>query len=186
MMRRSRVIGLAMGSVLALGISQAVATAAPTHSAASAQPASTTSDMYVTLYGALDNTPPGSTDIAYPVIHSQAGGTGTYDDPVTFATDKDELPVGTKVYYPYLKKYFIMEDDCTECDEDWTGQGPDGGPNYRHIDLWAGDSENQAILSCENSLTQNGQVPVVVDPPSDETVDTTPIFDTSTNQCYTP
>ncbi|GDY30080.1 hypothetical protein [Gandjariella thermophila] len=47
--------------------------------------------MLVTLYGARDNDPPGSSDISYPQIHSQAGGTGTYDDPITFATDKDEL-----------------------------------------------------------------------------------------------
>ena len=190
-MRRSRVTALALGSLLVLGAAQTAATAAtaaPAHPApaAKAKATTTTTKMYVTLYGALDNTPPGSTDIAYPVIHSSAGGTGTYSDPVTFATDKAELPVGTRVYYPYLKKYFIMEDDCTECDQDWTGQGPDGGPHYRHIDLWAGDSTDNAILACEDSLTQDGQVPVIVDPPSGEPVDTKPIFNTSTLQCYRP
>jgi hypothetical protein len=95
-------------------------------------PGSTTRSFYVTLYGWPDNSPPGGA-IAYPkgdgnsTLHNTAGGTGTFADPVTYATDKAELPVGTKVYYPFLKKYFVMEDDCAECDQVWTGHGPDGG-----------------------------------------------------------
>src|SRR5437764_10053547 len=98
--------------------------------AATAQ-ASTTYSMYVTLYGWLDNSPPGNA-IAYPQIHSGAGGTGTYSDPVTFATDSAELAPGTRVYVSYMKKYFIMEDDCAQCDTDWSSS------RLRHIDLWAG------------------------------------------------
>jgi hypothetical protein len=155
-----------------LGLALAPATAAH---------ASTTYNMYVTLYGWPDNSPPGN-DIAYPVIHDGAGGTGTYSDPVTFATDKSELAAGTRVYYPYLKKYFVMEDDCAECDGDWNGSG------YRHIDLWAGGSNATAsqVLACEDKLTQDGQVPVIVNPPSSETVSGTPIFSTSTKKCYNP
>jgi hypothetical protein len=150
-------------------------------------PASTgggqTQRFLVTFYAAPDNDPPGRT-IAYPKAHSQAGGVGTYRDPITFATSKAELPIGTVVYYPYLKRYFVMEDDCTDCDADWTGGGPNGGPGYRHIDLWAGASTNSGITNCENALTQSGQVPVVVNPPADLTVDTTPIYDGHT--CYSP
>lgn len=154
----------------------------------------TTHPMYVTLYGWADNSPPGP-DIAYPVLHARAGGTGTYTDPVTFATDQKELAPGTIVYYPYLKKYFVMEDDCGDCDKDWEGKGPNGGPGYRHIDLWAGGDANStnprnpegaALRACENALTQAGQVPVIVNPPNTLQVDTTPIFDTRTNQCYHP
>ena len=95
--------------------------------------ASTTTNFLVTLYGWPDNSPPGNAiaypaDGGYPTIHNAAGGTGTYSNPVTFATDQAELPIGSIVYYPYLHRYFIMEDDCTACDQDWTGQGPDGGP----------------------------------------------------------
>ncbi|MBO0839527.1 MAG: carbohydrate-binding protein, partial [Sciscionella sp.] len=99
--------------------------------------ASTTKNFYVTLYGWPDNSPPGG-DIAYPkdggypTIHNSAGGTGTYANPITYATDQSELAVGTKVYYPYLHRYFIMEDDCAECDQDWNDSG-----KY-HIDLWIG------------------------------------------------
>jgi hypothetical protein len=92
---------------------------------ATSAPASTTHSFYVTLYGWPDNSPPGAAiaypkNGGYPTLHNTAGGSGTYSNPVTYATDKSELPVGTKVYYSYLKRYFIMEDDCTECDQDWT------------------------------------------------------------------
>jgi len=66
---------------------------------------------------------------------------------------------GTRVYYAPLQRYFIMEDDCTECDQDWTSSG------YRHIDLWAGgragDNAN-ALYACEDKWTSNAQVPVIV------------------------
>lgn len=154
--------------------------------------ASTTRNFLVTLYGWPDNSPPGD-DIAYPAnggyptIHNVASGTGTYSDPITYATDQAELPIGTIVYYPYLHRYFIMEDDCTECDEDWTGHGPDGGPGLYHIDLWIGGQNGNStdVINCEDDLTQNS-APVIVDPPSNEPVDTTPLFDSTDNVCYNP
>lgn len=177
MTRRIRLVGPALGSLVALAAGQAPAGAIPATTA--------TYRMYVTLYGARDNDPPGTARIAYPVLHSRAGGTGTWDDPVTFATDKAELPPGTRIYYPRLRKYFVMEDDCAACRRDWAGQGA-RGPGYRHIDLWAGDSTDAALSSCERSLTSAGRVPVVVDPLPDEPVDPTPIFDPATLTCYTP
>jgi hypothetical protein len=157
-----------------------------TRSAADSASTSTTRNFLVTLYGWPDNSPPGN-DIAYPVIHNAAGGTGTYNNPITYATDQSELPVGTKVYYPYLHRYFIMEDDCTECDQDWTGQGPDGGPGLYHITLWiGGEGGNPSdVINCEDNLTQNS-AQVIINPPSDEPVDTTPLFDSSSNTCYDP
>ena len=163
---------------------------APTHTTARPTPTATktktqtTVKFYVTLYGAHDNTPANSTAIAYPVIHQRAGGTGTYADPISFATDKSELAIGTRIYYPYLKRYFIMEDDCTECDEDWTGHGPDGGPQFRHIDLWAGDSDDPDIENCEGDLTQDGQVAVIVKPASNLPVSTVPLY--ANGKCYHP
>jgi len=154
--------------------------------------ASTTTNFLVTLYGWPDNSPPGNAiaypeDEGYPTIHDAAGGTGTYSDPITFATDQAELPIGSIVYYPYLHRYFIMEDDCTACDEDWTGQGPDGGPGLHHIDLWIGGEGGNAsdVENCEDNLTQNS-APVIIDPASNEPVDTTPLYNSSTNTCYNP
>jgi hypothetical protein len=152
----------------------------PAHASGPAQ-------FLVTLYGAPDNSPPGD-DIAYPVIHKSAGGTGTYSDPITAASDKGELPVGTKIYVPFLHRYFIMEDDCTECDEDWTGHGPDGGPGLHHVDLWVGGQgahSSKAVISCEDNLTKNS-ASVIVDPPSSEPVDMTPLFNSSQDACYDP
>ena len=147
--------------------------------------ASTTQNYEVTLYGWPDNSPPGNAiaypaDGGFPTVHNAAGGTGTYADPVTYATDQSELAVGTKVYYPYLHRYFIMEDDCVECDQDWSS-------GIRHIDLWVGGQggNSNSVINCEDNLTQ-GTSAVVVDPPSNEPVDTTPLFNSSTNTCYNP
>ena len=146
-------------------------------------------NMLVTLYGWDDNSPPGCAT-AYSGC---AGGMGTYSDPITFATDQSELPVGTLVYYTPLARYFVMGDDCVECDEDWTGQGPDGGPNYRHIDLWAGGAagdNSSALIACEDNWTSNGQVSVIVNPPSGEPVANSgnggPVFVASTSHCWQP
>jgi hypothetical protein len=158
---------------------------------ASAAYAATTQQTFLTFYGWWDNTPPGG-DIAYPQIHNTAGGAGTYADPITFATSSDELSPGTKVWVPRVNKYFIMEDSCQECEEDWSGHGPNGGPGLRHIDLWLGGrgGNPMAAIDCEDALTNynaNGtpvMEPVVVNPPSNEPYDSTPIFNTSTGACY--
>src|SRR5262245_22616121 len=121
---------------------------------ATAAHAATTRSMFLTFYGWYDNTPPGG-DIAYPQLHSTAGGTGTFSDPITFATATAELSAGTKVYVPRVQKYFIMEDSCQECGEDWSSHGPNGGPGLYHIDLWLGGKGGSAFdaIDCEDALT---------------------------------
>lgn len=153
--------------------------------------AATTQQTFLTFYGWYDNTPPGG-DIAYPQIHSTAGGKGTFADPITFATSSAELSPGTKVWVPRVGKYFIMEDSCQECQDDWSTQGPNGGPGLRHIDLWIGGQGGSAFnaIDCEDALTHYNDdgtpvlEPVVVNPPSDEPVDSTPLFNTTTGECY--
>jgi hypothetical protein len=188
MMRLTRGrLAVLVSSLLAVGLALFGVTASATTASAS-----TTRNYLVTLYGWPDNSPPGNAiaypeNEGYPTIHDVASGTGTYADPITFATDEAELPVGTIVYYPYLHRYFINEDDCTECDEDWTGSGPDGGPNLYHIDLWINGQNGNSndVINCEDNLTQNSES-VISDPPSTEPVDTTPLFDSSTDTCYDP
>jgi 3D (Asp-Asp-Asp) domain-containing protein len=142
--------------------------------------------VYVTFYGWADNSPPGGA-IAYPMsdghptLHETAGGTGTYADPITFATDKAEFPVGTRLYVPFIEKYVMMEDDCVECDSDWTSA------HKWHIDLWmnSDDSENpSALASCEDRWTRDS-TSVEIDPPDGRTVTTTPLFTPATNTCRT-
>lgn len=98
----------------------------------------------VTFYGWPDNSPPG-TAIAYPVIHKQAGGLGTYSDPLTFAT-ASTFPKGTVLYVPYIQKYVIMEDQCGSC-------------SASHIDIWmpSDGNFNKEVLKCENKYTANNK-----------------------------
>ena len=57
--------------------------------------------------------PPGADPRAHRCArHGEAGGNGTYANPITLASDPQEVSVGTIVYYPPLKKYIVMEDDC--------------------------------------------------------------------------
>jgi hypothetical protein len=184
---------LGVAGALLAAAQPAQATAAP-HAARPA--ASSTAKFYVTLYGYVDNSPPSAT-ISNPVIHSKAGGKGTYSDPVTFATDTREEKPGTIVYYAYLQKYFIMEDTCDECTADWNGSNgdnpvpPRNGHRWR-IDLWAGgdsrslkNPDKTALLNCEDALTQDNGGTVTLNPPSNLPVDTTPIYNASTRKCMT-
>lgn len=167
----------------------------------------TVSGVYVTWYGFNDNScqvesqhdcntiafP--STD-GWPVPHAVATeGAGTYDDPDTFATaahddgSQAEIAVGTRIYLPWVRKYFVMEDECLECANDWYGA------HAWHVDLWMGPSYGSAdapLTACEDRLTLGaagaGTGTLVVDPPRDLPVDTTPLFtgDTCTAHTYAP
>lgn len=130
-----------------------------------------TATAKVTFYGWPDNSPPGNA-IAHPVIHKGAGGDGSYCNPTTFATEptkseNQKIPYGTRIYVPYIQKYFIREDDCTK-------SGPQGlGCSGLWFDLWIGGdakSRSSAVITCENNLTKSGKVPVVINPPNNEPV----------------
>ena len=189
MKRRLRARSLATACIALLSVVVALLVGGNTASATpGASPA--TEQAFITMYGWYDNTPPSDT-ISYPTLHKVAGGTGTYADPITYASDKAETPPGTKIYVPRVQKYFIMEDDCEECDADWKGHGPDGGPNMWHFDLWLGGKGGNAIsaIECEDALTNYNpdNTPklesVIVNPPSSETVSSAPLFNTSTGAC---
>ena len=173
---------------------------------------------WLTMYGFPDNTPPSAgiaaghsgSAITFPNnnvgqgIHPQAGGTGTYSDPITFATSNTELWYGTEIYIPRFQKYFIGEDSCTECGQDMRGAapnnpdgtigpGPDGGPGFIHFDLWVGGqtADWPDVILCEDALTLSNpdgspfMDPIVLNPGPNEPVDTTPIFDPTTGKCNT-
>lgn len=145
-------------------------------------------EVYATYYGWFTNTPPGCSTAYSGCAH----GTGAYDDPITFASDRKEFPVGTILYYPTVEKYFVMGDECTECTEDWKGKGPDGGPHFRHVDLWVGGKGSNAFAAtnCEDALTQGTAtgVPLVTpflsNPPATLPVSTEPLFDARTGRCF--
>jgi hypothetical protein len=151
----------------------------------------TTTNMMVTWYGVPDNSPPGKA-IQFPIIHSEAGGTGTFADPITFATDTRLFAPGSIVYLPMVKKYFIMEDLCTNSGPGNQGPGcvNDFNNGIKHIDMWAGGDTTQSVIACEDNLTRNS-TPVISNPPSNLEVSPpvspgNPIFDPSTKVCFTP
>eukprot|EP00483_Globobulimina_turgida_P001424 UN01426 len=140
--------------------------------------------VYHTSYGWDDNSPP-SAEIAYPksdgypTKHNQAyEGTGTYADPITFATDKDEIAIGSIVWVSDLHKYFVMEDDCAACDSDWRN-------GKWHIDLWMGPDKRlpeSKLYACEDYITKSG-VTVIINPAQNLPVDKTPLINPSTGDC---
>ncbi|MER6305473.1 hypothetical protein [Streptomyces sp. NPDC001657] len=137
-------------------------------------------NVHVTSYGYNDNDDGngqyGTAQIAYPQIHNEATeDLGTYDHPATFATDPGEFAPGTRIYVPYLQKYFLMEDGCAACSSDWSN-------GVYHVDLWMGPASTQpepTLGNCEGSVTQDSGI--IVNPDPGLPVDTTPMF--SDGQC---
>jgi hypothetical protein len=147
------------------------AAAAPAATAASGERLIT---AYVTGYSWFDNTPVGSALVSHPVLHSSAGGTGTWEDPITvavghsLATGHDVLrwAPGTRFYLPDLRRYLIVEDTC--------GDGPTpqhepcsvGFPaaDTTWLDVWIdGRSDTPArTVACARAIS--GSRTVLVDP----------------------
>ena len=146
----------------------------------------------LTWYSQVDNSPPGRI-IAHPILHSGAGGTGTFSDPITFAVAPQVQKVmkpGKKIYIGSpIQDYFIMEDDCTS-------SGPGGIPvqgvgcdgelkaGINEFDGWMEGPKSGAggrVTACEDKLTLSN-IQVIIDPPAGLPVNTSRIF-TKTNKC---
>ncbi|MFT4166622.1 MAG: ubiquitin-like domain-containing protein [Microlunatus sp.] len=117
----------------------------------------TRSQIFTTGYTYWDNTPPGSAQIARPVIHERAGGTGTWKDPITVAVQAGRFDFGTRFYLPELKKYFIVEDLCGACHD-----GRNGGAYT--LDIWVDGSHlsSGGAASCASRITR--LQPAIEDP----------------------
>jgi hypothetical protein len=119
---------------------------------------------YVTFYGFDDNddgnpTHLGTDVISHAAVHTTANeDLGTYDRPGTLAADTRFLTAGTKVYVPALTRYYVMEDTCVECSEDWLRNRP-------HVDLYVSGSGVE-LADCESRLTMES-AKIIIDPPSD-------------------
>lgn len=127
----------------------------------------------ITGYSFQDNTPPGSAEISMPVLHSKAGGTGTFADPITTAvpgsSSSPETAKGTRIYVAKLKRYFIVED---------SGASKASG---KHFDLYVDGQgfSKSASDACMNSYTGSAQI--IVNPPAGEPVTVGPL--TGSNGC---
>jgi hypothetical protein len=167
----------------------------------------TVHNVYITWYGFNDNSCQVESDhncntIAFPssrgfpVPHDIATeGQGTFADPITFATaardsgSPAEYAPGTIIYVPFVRKYFVMEDQCFECGQEWFNHNR----HSPHVDLWMGPSfgsADQPLMDCEDSLTQgstfHGTGTIIANPAHNLPVDTTPLFtnDTCTANTY--
>lgn len=136
-------------------------------------------NIWLTGYSWQDNTPPGSSIVGEPVLHKEAGGQGTFADPITVAApghegDMDWKP-GTKFYLPTVQRYVIVEDSGA-------AKAPDGTDT--HLDMWIDGQSGtkQATDDCENSFT--GTVPAQLNPPDNLPVMAGPIF--AAGKCNVP
>jgi|GEM_PF-544431 len=121
-------------------------------------------EAYVTGYSFWDNTPPGSSAIAHPVIHRRAGGTGTYVDPVTLAVGHKiigerrsiDYPVGTRFYIKSLRKYAIVEDVCGDGNRPQDGPCHTGKQGRPWLDIYVdgANSARQHSNNCMSRLTR--------------------------------
>jgi Fibronectin type III domain len=133
----------------------------------------TITTAYTTGYTWWDNSPPGDA-ICCGFLHTSAGGTGTYADPITLAvglttqTQLDYAP-GTIFYMPDVRRYFIVEDSCGS-----VGTGchvpPSNGATI-WVDRWIGgiaDGAQADVVNCANFLTDDGGVlhTLIENPPS--------------------
>ena len=140
---------------------------------------------YLTGYTYWDNTPPGSAAIARPIIHTQAGGTGTYADPITIAVGHSlaggvhtlDYAPGTRFYLPYLKKYFIVEDICGDGETPELGPCHTGYQGYPWLDLWLGGSEGsrEQTDACAAAITEVHTI--IQNPEPHYTVEVGEVFD---------
>ncbi|MFS4581368.1 hypothetical protein [Phaeobacter sp. C3_T13_0] len=127
---------------------------------------------YLTGYSYWDNTPPGSAAIARPVLRRQAGGTGTFNDPITIAVghairrgrQKLDFPAGTRFYIERLRKYAIVEDVCGDGHQPQNGPCHIGKNGRPWLDIYIGGKQNSVrdTERCMNRLT--GMQPIRLNP----------------------
>lgn len=135
------------------------------------RPSGTTTGT-VSFYSAYDKNPLGSLLIAFPtILHGLAGGSGTYDDPTTFAAAPNVLAPGTRIYVPDLRRYFVLEDVCLSC----------GGT---HIALWTGSALDDGIRACAGRLGARETRSYQVDPPAGLPVAPGALYDNG--RCFQP
>jgi hypothetical protein len=121
---------------------------------------------FITGYSSATNEPPNSTIIWLDGKGGNAGGTGTYDDPITVAVAKDRFKRGTVFYLPHVKRYFKAEDLCPPCK-----RGHKGLP---WLDVYVGDAGGPDVLKCKGKLT--GVREVIQNPRDTHEVQSGPIY----------
>ena len=138
----------------------------------------TATTIKLTGYSFQDNNPPGSATVSCPQIrshHGKAGGTGTYDDPLTVASDGKNggagqfgVKCGSRFYVVNLQRYVVVEDTGNTADK----QGI-------HLDTWVADDPTK---TCMDKIT--GPSKAIPNPPPGLPVIAGPIG--SNSRCLLP
>lgn len=108
-------------------------------------------------------------DYGYPTRHDVAGGIGTYSDPITFASQKDEWRPGERIYIPILHRYFMKEDWCSTC---YTHK------NHKwQTDLWIGKVSKVQLNSTDphDAINWWFKTAIIINPPRGLKVSTGPL-----------
>jgi hypothetical protein len=131
--------------------------------------------IWLTGYSFQDNTPAGSATVSHPILHKDAGGTGTYADPITVAVPGQGSGIfkaGSRFYLPTVKRYVIVEDTGASAPP----SGQDG-----HLDMWIGGQggTKSATDACMDKITGTN-VPAVFNPTTTMPVTKGPVFGNGT------
>jgi LysM repeat protein len=103
--------------------------------------------IWLTGYSFQDNTPAGSAKVSKPILHKNAGGTGTYADPITVAVPGKGSGIwsaGNRFYLPSVQRYVIVED---------TGASPAPSGTAGHLDMWV-DGEGGSKSASDKCMDQ--------------------------------
>lgn len=143
--------------LLALAVSAMVALVVPTLASAKIRTGTPTKmTIELTGYSYQDNSPPNSSNICCSVLHSRAGGRGTFNDPITVAVPGSgkslETPVGTRFYLPTVNRYVVVEDSGAS------------KMNRVHLDVWVDGKDLPKRFSdnCMDEIT--GRVTAIKNP----------------------
>ena len=129
-------------------------------------------DAYMTGYSYWDNTPPGSSAIARPVIHQRAGGTGTFNDPITIAVGHSivggrqtlDFAEGTVFYIGAIQKYAIVEDVCGDGPTPQNGPCHSGRNGLPWLDIYVGGANAGVEVSNECMRRITGVHSFIINP----------------------
>ncbi|MFB0835768.1 hypothetical protein ACX8Z9_12030 [Arthrobacter halodurans] len=157
----------------------ACALALATATAAEAAPRQTMTTTYVTGYSMQDNDPAGSRAIAYSQLwgfktrHQQAGGDGTYANPITLAVSPGRYAPGTRIYMPHVDRFFVVEDSCASC-----------GAKSSWVDMYVGGTMSDPTSKVDACMAQlTGNYRMVVNPTRYHKVVKGPLYNSRTDTC---
>jgi len=139
--------------------------------------------LHTTGYSFQDNQGGNNSTISCGTIHKNAGGDGTYNDPITAAVpghagQGTQIPCGTEIYVPGYQRYIIVEDT-----------GATKYTDAEHTDIYVGGEGTSAAASkkCMDPVTtaDGHPIPAIENPPPNEPVDAGPITEPG-GQCQVP